>query len=62
MSYIFDEYFFLPLFYMKIGTRQLDMVRTKDAIKNMKIKKIEVKQSIFPQLDTDFPSENFHYS
>lgn len=28
----------------------------------MKIKEIKVKQSIFPQLDTDFPSENFHYS
>lgn len=46
----------------KIGTRQLDMARTKDTIKNMKIKEIKVKQSIFPQLDTDFPSENFHYS
>lgn len=53
MTYMFDEYFLL-LFYKKIRTRKLDMVRMKDSIKNKMIKNTKIKQSIFPQLDTDF--------
>lgn len=34
----------------------------RDSIKNKTMEKTKVKQSVFPQLDTDFPSENFRYS
>lgn len=56
-----DEYFF-AIILQEIRTRQFDMVRMRDSIKNKTMEKTKIKQSVFPQLDTDFPSENFRYS